>query len=360
MMPPPLPLADDGRLRVAWICVPPSAGSGGHTTMFRMVEALERAGHQCFVYVQDLHGWSLKQHIRTIRGVWPRVRAEIRDLENGIEDCHAIFATGWMTAYPALASPARGVRMYLVQDLEPRFFAAGSESMLAEATYRFGFHGVTAGRWLAEVLRRDYGMVADAFDFGCDLTSYTLDDAPDASTSRTGICYYSRPSTPRRAHELAMLTLELFAERHPEVEIHFYGGPPARPRFLATEHGVLNPDQLGRLYNRCIAGLALSATNVSLVPHEMLACGCIPVVNDAEATRLVLDNPRVRYAPGTPFELAAALSALVERPAAERAEAAVQAAASVASLSWVEAGATVESIVCDVVTAACREIVAVL
>ena len=44
-----------------------------------------------------------------------------------------------------LASPARGARFYLVQDFEPSFYAAGSEALMAEATYRFGFHGVTAG-----------------------------------------------------------------------------------------------------------------------------------------------------------------------------------------------------------------------
>ena len=32
------------------------------------------------------------------------------------------------------------------------FYPAGSQSLLAEATYRFGFHGVTAGRWLAQRL----------------------------------------------------------------------------------------------------------------------------------------------------------------------------------------------------------------
>jgi len=122
--------------------------------------------------------------------------------------------------------------------------------------------------------------------------------------------------------------------------------------FAATDHGLLTPDQLNQLYNRCIAGLALSATNVSLVPHEMLASGCIPVVNDAEQNRVVLDNSEVAYAPATPFELADALSALVERPQAERAAAAEAAAASVQGASWAHAGAQVESIVRRVVRAA--------
>ena len=58
------------------------------------------------------------------------------------------------------------------------FYPAGSEALLAEATYRFGFHGITAGRWLADRLRRDYGMQADHFDFGRDL-SYELDSTVD-------------------------------------------------------------------------------------------------------------------------------------------------------------------------------------
>ena len=77
----------------------------------------------------------------------------------------------------------------------------------------------------------------------------------------------------------------------------------------------------------------------------MLASGCIPLVNDAEHNRIVLDNPAVAYAPGTPFELAEALAGLVSRGPAERRTAAESAAASVAGDSWDDAGATVERIV---------------
>jgi glycosyltransferase involved in cell wall biosynthesis len=354
MLPPPLPVEPGEPLTVAWVTTPPSLGSGGHTTMFRLVSALEQAGHTCILYFHDAHGWSLDQHERTLRSWWPWVNAEVRDAADGIEDAHAIFATAWETAYTVLASGARGTRFYLVQDFEPSFYPAGSEALLAEATYRFGFHGVTAGRWLAEILPRDYGMAADHFDFGRDLT-YALDPSVGAN-ERSGICFYSRPDSPRRAFELAMLALELFAARHPEVDIHLYGVDlPKRVPFAAIDHGTITPEQLNDLYNRCIAGLALSATNVSLVPHEMLAAGCIPVVNDAENNRMVLDNAHVAYAPATPFELAETLCALVERPVAERARAAEAAAESVQGASWDDAGAAVERIVCDVVEGAVRE-----
>lgn len=348
-LPPPLHAPPGEPLTIAWVCVPPSAGAGGHTTMFRMVAALEQAGHTCVVYLQDQHGWEIEQHRRTIRSWWPWVHAEVRDLADGIEDAHAIVATGWGTAYPVLASPAKGARCYFVQDFEPSFFPAGSESLLAEATYRFGFHGITAGPWLAQRLQRDYDMPAEHFGFGCDLETYGLDPSLDGALERTGICYYCRPSTPRRAFELAVVTLDLFATRHPEVAIHLYGEPAPSLPFRATDHGLLTPAQLGALYNRCIAGLSLSATNVSLVPHELLAAGCIPVVNDAEHNRIVLDNPHVAYAPATPFDLAQALCELVEQSPSERVARAERAAASVASISWDDAGRQVERILRGVV-----------
>src|SRR5262245_8862169 len=107
-----------------------------------------------------------------------------------------------------------------------------------------------------------------------------------------------------------------------------------------VDHGEVSPDRLNEIYNRCFAGLSLSMTNVSLVPHEMLAAGCIPVVNDAEHNRAVLDNPFVRYAPPTPHALAAALDDVVATK--DFAALAASASASVSSASWEAAGAVVE------------------
>ena len=349
-LPAPAPVVPGQPLRVAWVDVPPSKGSGGQTTIYRMIEHLERNGVECTMYLMDHHGWHLDQHRRTISTWWPGVRAEVRDLADGIDDAHVVMATCWESAYPVLASPARGARMYFVQDYEPMFYPAGSLAMLAEATYDFGFRAITAGRWLSERMTRDHGLVADHFEFGCDLTHYQLDTSPGAAGRRNGVAYYCRPSTPRRAHELALVALELFAEQHPEVEIHLYGEAVSGLGFAATHHGLLTPKDLGELYNTCIAGLALSATNVSLVPHEMLGAGCIPVVNDGEHSRLVLDNDHVEYAAPSPFGLAAALGRLVSAPEHERAQRASAAAASVTSRSWDAAG--------DQVLAAVRSTVA--
>jgi len=192
------------------------------------------------------------------------------------------------------------------------------------------------------MLKRDYGMTTDHFDFGCDFEHYKPSGSPGG---RTGVCYYCRPGTPRRAYELAMMALDLFAAARPDVEIHLFGRPAGRVPFRATDHGLLRPEQLNDLYNRCIAGVCLSATNSSLVPHEMLAAGCLPVVNDADHNRIVLDNDYVVYAPATPFHLAQALTALVDRPPSERTAAAQAAADSVRSTTWAQAGNQFEAAV---------------
>lgn len=337
--PEPLPWRPGEPLHVAWVCSPPAPGSGGHTTMFRLVAALERNGHRCEIYLRDRHGWSIEQHRATIRAHWPEVRADVHDLADGIADAHAVVATAWETAYAVLADPARGRRCYLVQDLEPRFYPAGAHALLAEATYGFGLHGLTAGPWLAERLRLDHGMAADHFDFGCDVEVYRGEPDP----ARDGVVYYCRPGTPRRAHELAVLALQRFTLLRPDVPVHCYGATVCGLPFPAVQHGRLSPEQLGALYRRCTAGLVLSATNVSLVPLEMLAAGCVPVVNDADHHRAVLRNRQVVYAPPTPRDLAEALVALVDAPPGVRRRRAADAAASVSSRGWEPAGEQVEA-----------------
>jgi glycosyltransferase involved in cell wall biosynthesis len=314
-----------------------------------MVSALEKAGHSCTIYLLDNHGWHIDQHRHRIRQWWPGLTAEIRSFDDSLIDGQAIFATSWDTAYAVLGSSARGLRCYLVQDFEPAFSPAGSEYLLAEATYSFGFVGVTAGRWLAERLRRDYGMLTRSFDFGCDLDRYSLD--PGRDTEREGIAYYCRPATPRRAHELAVLALSLFSQSHTDTEIHLFGEAGVRTPFRATSHGVMNPAELSALYNRCAAGLVLSATNVSLVPQEMLASGCVPVVNDAEHNRVVLGRADVVYAPATPYGLADALSRLADSPPEAKRARAARAAASVTATSWAAAERDFVQIVEDEVAA---------
>lgn len=325
-------------IAVNWVMTPPSPGSGGHTTVFRVLNYLQKIGYQNRVYFYDLYDGDHRYYESVIRAYYG-FDGLVSRVEHGMDEAHAIVATAWPTAYFAQHAPCSGRRFYFVQDFEPYFYPAGTNSVLAENTYRMGFFGITAGRWLAEKLTAEFGMRADYFSFGCDTSTYRV----IGGTERSGIVFYARPGAERRAFELGLMAMELFARRYPEVPLHFYGEKMGRLGFHFIDHGRVSPGQLNEIYNQCFAGLSLSMTNVSLVPHEMLAAGCIPVVNDMVQNRIVLDNPHIQYAPSDPHALAAAMEVVMSDPGfVERSQAA---AGSVRSISWDDAGEKVDRMI---------------
>jgi hypothetical protein len=329
-------------LVIGWVMTPPSAGSGGHTTLFRMVEAVERAGHRCVLFLYDRYGGDMRTHERVIREWWPEIRADIRDARDGIDSVDACVASSWESAHVIARrgqSPMR--RLYFIQDYEPYFYAHGAMYAMAEDSYRFGFRCIALGEMVAELLRNEIGVFPDVTEFGCDTSQYR----PLPGRERTGIVFFARPDFPRRGYWLARLALQRFHELHPEVEIHFYGSKVEALQFPARQHGRLTPVELNELYNSCIAGLVLSFTNISLVPEEMLAAGTIPIVNDSAHARAVLRNENAVWAAPTPSALAAALSAAVTRP--DRTKKAGVASDSVQKIGWTSAQADILRIIED-------------
>ena len=79
------------------------------------------------------------------------------------------------------------------------FYPMGSEYLLAENTYRFGFRGITAGTWLKGKLESEFGMKCEAFSFSYDREIYR---PQEKKTQGCRVFFYARPITPRRAWEL--------------------------------------------------------------------------------------------------------------------------------------------------------------
>ncbi len=333
----------DGPMSIGWVMGPPSAGSGGHTTLFRLVRGLEQRGHRNVIHIYDQYcpgDVATSRHV--IEDHFEPMAARVTDAGElarlARPSYDVLVATSWPTAYVVRNAPIEAARAYAVQDFEPWFSPAGSAAVLAEATYGFGFHGICAGRWLSEKLEHDHAMACDHFDLGVDTDVYrNLERSP-----RRAVVFYARPGTPRRGFGLGILALSRLASRRADIDIHLFGSDlrGLRLPFRVTDHGVLTAPQINALFNRCAAGLVLSFTNLSLLPLEMLATGCLPVVNDAAHTRAVLDNPSVRYAAPTPDALADALEAAVD--STTRAADARRAAASVRGVVWDEAVVQVE------------------
>jgi hypothetical protein len=312
-----LPVPDGGversrPLRVGWVCAPPGLYSGGHTTMFRMVAALEAAGHECTLFLYDRYRGDLQAHEETIRRGWPWVKARVADARGGIGGVDACVATAWSSAHIlARHGDAPMRRLYLMQDFEPFFYPRGAEYALVEDTYRFGFRCVAVGHMVAGVLRERIGVEADVVEFGCDTEVYRLEDAGP----REGIVFYTKPHTARRGFLLGVLALQEVHRRRPEIPIHSVGDPEVQLPFPATVHGVKPPAELARLYNQCRVGLSLSFTNVSLLAEELLACGTVPVINDSAYARADEQSEHVFWGAPTPSGITdAVLEALDAAP----------------------------------------------
>jgi glycosyltransferase involved in cell wall biosynthesis len=225
--------------------------------------------------------------------------------------------------------------LYFIQDYEPFFYPRGSEYELAADSYRFGFTNIALGDMVHDRLQRELGVASEVVPFSCDTSVYRLTN----HGPRRGIVFYAKPGVPRRGYRLAALALREFHDRHPDQEIHVYGDPAADLQVPVVRHDRLSPARLNELYNTVVAGVALSFTNISLVAEEMLAAGCLPIVNDSADSRADLPNDHVVWALPTPGGLADALSRCVSGPSGDDRPA--RAAASVRRDDWSATGAGV-------------------
>ncbi|MCT9867985.1 glycosyltransferase family 1 protein [Paenarthrobacter aurescens] len=312
--PSPLPIIT-GSLRVGWVCTPPAPGSGGHTTFFRMVQEMEERGHHCTLFLYDPNDDDAGRHEKTIRRHWPALRAGVRSATNGMEGVDVIVASSWPTAHLVAGRAPGSVHLfYFIQDYEPYFYPRGFLYALAEDSYRLGLTNVALGGMIADVMEAELGESPQAvIPFGCDTDTYRL-LTPAPRNTRSGVVYYAKKKVDRRGYLLAKMALERFHALQPEQEIHIYGDTVTGWKIPVTNHGNLAPADLNVLYNQTIAGLAISFTNISLVPGELLAAGNVPVLNNAAFASGLLTDPDAVWAPATPSGLATALAGIVNAP----------------------------------------------
>jgi glycosyltransferase involved in cell wall biosynthesis len=307
-------MAERERLRLALVIPPFTRGSGGHNTLFQIFSRLERRGHACSVWLADYHGHA--------RDLWPAVlRHDINEffatfngpVYKGFDSwqgADVAIATGWQTVHATLGLDNCRARAYLVNDHEPEFYAASTEHVLAQDTYRHGLHCIAASPWLRDLLIERYDASADAFQLGVDGDTY---HPLPVERRRDTVVYYARHSTPRRAVPIGLMALAELHRRRPDVRIVLFGtDKPLHAAFPYEHLGVLSTQQLARLYSEATAGLCLSLTNFSLMPKEMLACGlpCVELAGVSAESIFGEDGP-LDLAPLEPDAIADALERLI-------------------------------------------------
>ena len=340
-------------MSIHWVVPDFARGGGGHMTIFRTVRYLERFGHRCHIWLErpEVHTDADEAYQEIVK-YFQCVRADVRFIDEGFFKTTGdiAIATHWTSAYIVDAAKGFAAKFYFVQDHEPEFYPTGTESLLARQTYSFDLACICASPWLSHKMREQYGRWARHFFLAYDHEKYrVLDDTaertpPVGETKRASIAVYARMGTSRRCVPLVLMACRHLAKKRDDFEVHFFGQdnlPFREVSFPARNHGVLNDEELARLYNSCDIGICFSATNYSLVPQEMMACGMPLIELDTESTRAIFPEGVVTLAGPDPLDIADKIEQLLDDPARRKAQVAA-AKAWVDPFSWEKAARAVE------------------
>lgn len=271
------PRPDPACLDIAFIVPKPDRGSGGNRNIYRAIQQLKNRGHNLTVYCHHpyLHPAIVKKRVQD----WYYPLEGVNFLQyRGLLAHHDLcFATSWETAYALQDNRDKiGRHFYFVQDFEPMFMPVSSDYILADATYTLGFNHICSGPWCADILRNRHQAKVDFFQFPVDTDIYNQRET--RTKTERNLIFFAKPEMERRCFSLGMRALHIFHQLRPEVEIILFGSDELRRRplpFPCTKLGLLGSlEGLARLYRNADLGLIFSPTNPSLVPFEMLACGC--------------------------------------------------------------------------------------
>lgn len=315
----PKPLAQDKALTIHWIIPDFKIGSGGHMTIFRIIQHLEKRGHINRLYLFDagqrLSYKKASDAKEVINKHFFPLRASCEIGVQNMPTSDILVATSWHTAYPAYRIHNTKQKYYFIQDFEPRFYPRGSEYTFAEQTYGMGYHCITAGPWLSSLLKKEYGIDTRSFNLAYDKEHYT----PQSRIEREKktVLFYARFVTSRRGFELGILALSIMKQKRPDIDIILFGWDTSN-QAIPFEHmslGVLSPDRLCTLYAKATLGVVFSMTNYSLIPQEMMACG-LPVLEvKGENTEAVYTNGKnIALVEPNAYRIAEKIIQLIDNP----------------------------------------------
>jgi O-antigen biosynthesis protein len=308
-------MAERTPLHIAVVIPPFDKGSGGHMTIFTLVDRLEQAGHTCSIWLYDPSGKLRRQNAAVVRrrvvDEFVPIRAPVYKEFDHWHGADVAVATGWDTAYPVMLLPHLRARAYLINDHEPEFFATSADSLWAAHTYELGLYGIAAGRWLRDLLARRYGQHGGWFRLGVDHETYR--PGPE-ERRRDTVIFYARGFTPRRAVPLGEIALQELRRRRPDLRVVLFGQEEQLGLPFDHEHlGVVEPEVLARRYRQATVGVCLSLTNYSLIPQEMLACGlpCVDLAGASTEAELGRDGG-IELASPDPIDIADAIERMLE------------------------------------------------
>jgi glycosyltransferase involved in cell wall biosynthesis len=250
---------------------------GGHLTIFRFAHLLSKMGHPNYIYIYNTALASARQLEKNLQTALPGNTLKVLLDPKEMPEKYLALGTTWQSTYEVVKHSSYNKKFYFMQDYESYFYAFGTESLQANASYELGFHGITGGTWLKKCYEQ-HGGKADNYIFSVDPTIFYARKNIGSDIKR--LFFYGRPTTERRAYALGIEALRQINKAYPEIEILIAGLDGLKELdFPAQLLGNLTLKQTGELYRTCDVGFALSGTNLSYLPVELMASG-VPVITN--------------------------------------------------------------------------------
>ncbi|TKI04225.1 rhamnosyltransferase WsaF family glycosyltransferase [Martelella alba] len=332
----PVPAKDERPVFIWFVPDWTNVWGGGHYTLFRFANHFAGFGTRNLIFIYDNRRHTTCAHLqKDLDSALPDCKLEVVIDPARLPAARAALATTWQSAYHVRAFTFTEKKFYFMQDYESLFYAYGTTAMQANATYGFGFIGITGGGWLKRCYEA-HGGCARPYLFAADRKIF-FPARRDAMVRQkvTRLFFYGRPSTERRCFELGMASLKKIAEKFPMVEIVIAGlDLKARPPFPATLMGNLSLQATGDLYRSCDIGMAFSGTNLSYLPVELMACGVPVIANNGPHVEWHCQHGRNAYlADPTPQAMLEAFTCLYDNGSL-RQQLANGGLATMETLSW--------------------------
>ncbi|WP_342799602.1 hypothetical protein [Quadrisphaera granulorum] len=234
-------------------------------------------------------------------------------------------ATHWTTAHAIQISCNLGVMdgqrvLYLIQDYEPVFHPASTDSELARATYHAGFTMMVNSVDLAEHLSKSESLPLDSLQvFSPSVGRLGTLTSEIRRERKHRVLFYGRPSKPRNMFSVGISALRYCAYLSDQagLQVTYASIGEAHQRIRLSKSAFL--DSLGQLdWNDYFDLLASSEVLLSLQasPHpshpplDMVSTGGIAITNELSAVRSGR-HPRLIAKQSDPIELGTAIYEIV-------------------------------------------------
>ena len=307
---------NDDIILLNWIIPEMGIGSGGHINIFRFISNLEKMDFHSRVYLYLSPNYKDNESVRKFTKEHFSILDSNVELFYDVSEisfAHATIATSWQTAYYVRNYNNTISKCYFVQDFEPYFYPMGSYYEFAENTYKFGLKGITAGDWLKDKLREEYGMDTESFGFSYDKDLYIPKEKHD---SIKRIFFYARPYTARRDFELGLLALEEVSKRVKGLEVVFAGEDVSKYviPFKHRNLGIVNIEKLSSIYSQSDLCLIISNTNLSLLPLEVMASNSVVVCSKGENSTWLVNSDNAILVNYDPVDIANTMEYYLNHP----------------------------------------------